>query len=220
MGTGFILEIPYTQMLFLVMALFMFVGATRGWSREFVTTCGLVVLLVLLIKPELAAPIISYFSKLIRLICAFIQGRGTVDLRQLMANYEAIQVPFDGKNPYAFLIIALVAFVFLSYATRDNGKNSTALGRLLGGLLGLLNGFLVISLVKEYMVKYLQQRTPILTAAGPPAQVSVAVKGLPIGGPLVGVGWESVAILLGSATVLALLSNATGLSLKPKKKEG
>ena len=62
MGTGFTLLIPYDQVLLLVMALFMFVGATRGWYREFITTAVLVGLTIFLIQPELAAPIVRYLE--------------------------------------------------------------------------------------------------------------------------------------------------------------
>jgi hypothetical protein len=202
----------------LVMGLFMFVGATRGAYREAITTLGLVVLLVLLLEPGLAAPIIGYLSNMLKLIIAFIVSHFSVNPKVLLDTYAQIQVPFTADNPYAFLIFALVGFVLLSYASRG-GKDVTAFSRILGGLLGLFNGFMVISLFKEYVVKYIQTRTPSVAIAGPPAQVSVALKGLPLSGPLSGNNWQLVVALLGAVAALMFLSSAFGISLKADRKD-
>jgi hypothetical protein len=109
-----------------------------------------------------------------------------------------------------------VGFVLLSYASRD-GRDVTALSRILGGLLGLFNGFLVVSLFKEYVVKYIQRRTPTLAVAGPPAQVSVALKELPLSGPLAGDSWQFIVALIGAVAALLFLSSVVGMPLKRKK---
>jgi len=216
MGTGFTLVIPYDQLMLLVMGLFMFIGAMRGWYREFITSCGLIALTAILIKPELTSPIIDYLSKFIRLIIAFIQGRGSLDFDKWAARYRAIQLSFDGKNPYMLLIIVLVGFVFISYGSRGDTKGVSALSRILGGLLGLLNGFLAISLFKEYIVKYFQKSSAELQAAGPPPQVSVAVKGLPTGELLRGQGFQIMAALLAIMVVIVFISNVMGKPLGKK----
>ncbi len=222
MDSPFTVVITYEQLMLLMMGLFMVVGAMRGFYREVITTGGLVVLLGILLKPELAAPIISYASKFLRLILAFFASRGSVDLPTLMSTYEKITVPFDGGNPYAFLVIVLVGFVLLSYGTRD-GKDVTALSRILGGVLGLLNGYLVIFLFKEYIVKYIRQKYiqqgAVAMVQAAPGQVSVALKDLPTGGPLDANRWQIVLILLGVIAGLLFVSTTTGLSLKRKKKE-
>ena len=148
MGAPFTVEIPYDQLMLLVMGLFMFVGATLGAYREAITTFGLVVLLALLLEPGLATPIVGYLSNLVRLIIAFFVSHFSVNPKVLLDTYATITVPFTSENPYAFLIFALLGFVLLSYASRD-GKEVTALSRILGGLLGLFNGFLVVSLFRN-----------------------------------------------------------------------
>lgn len=222
MESPFTVVITYEQLMLLVMGLFMVVGAMRGFYREVVTTAGLVVLFAILLKPELAAPIISYASKFVRLVLAFIASRGSVDLPTLMSTYEKITVPFDGGNPYVFLVIILVGFVLLSYGTRD-GKDVTALSRILGGVLGLLNGYLVIFLFKEYIVKYIRQKYiqqgAVAMAQATPGQVSIALQNLPTGGPLDANRWQILLVLLGVIAALLFVSTATGLSLKKKKKE-
>ena len=210
MGSGFTIEIPYDQMVLLVMGLFMFIGATRGWRSEFVTSCVLMVLLAFLFKPELAAPVVEYASRIIRLVLAFIQGHGNIDLNQLISRYNSIQLPFDASNPYMFLIIALIVFVVLSYGTRGSTRGLTALSRILGGLLGLFNGFMIISLLKEYVVGYFQRNAPEVAAASNPSQVSVAVRGLPSGGLLAGSGRQVALILLVSITAVLLIWLVTG----------
>nr|MBC7245877.1 hypothetical protein [Chloroflexota bacterium] len=222
MGTPFTVVIPFDHLLLLLMGLFMVVGAMRGFYREVITTVGLVALLVLLLQPGLAAPIINYASKLVRLILAFFASHGSVDLPTLMSVYEKISVPFDGRNPYAFLIVVLVGFVLLSYGTH-NGKDVTMLSRILGGVLGLLNGYLVINLFKEYVVKYIQEKYRaqgvIAMAETSPEQVSVALQDLPTGGLLAGDRWQILLILLGVIAALLFISTVTGLSLKKKEKK-
>jgi hypothetical protein len=200
----------------LVMALFMFVGATRGWFREFFTSCALVVLTAILLQPALAAPIIDYIARLVRLVVAFIAGRGSVDPTRLLERYRTIQLPFDGKNPYLFLVVVLVAFVFLSYSTRSNEKSMSALNRILGGLLGLCNGYLSVWLVTQYVLKYFSIRAPQLSAAARPSQVSVAVLGLPTTSLLPGEGGQSILLLFFLMTVFVLLGRLTTRSVTKK----
>jgi LPXTG-motif cell wall-anchored protein len=194
------------------------VGATRGMHREALTTLGLVVLSALLVEPGLAGPIIGYLSNLVKLIVAFIVSHFSVNPKVLLDTYANTTVPFTTENPYAFLIFALIAFVLLSYTSRG-AKDITALSRLLGGLLGLLNGFLVISLFKEYIVKYIQKRSSAVAALGPPAQVSVALKGLPLTGPLTGSGSQFVVMILAGVAALLLLSSVVGRSRKADKRD-
>ncbi len=208
-GNAFTVELPYNQVLLLVMALFMFVGATRGWFREFLTSCALVVLTAILAEPGLAAPVIDYIARFVRLIAAFIAGKGSVDPTKLLERYRTIQLPFDGKNPYLFLIVVLVAFVFLSYGTRAGDKNLSALNRILGGLLGLCNGYLSVWLVTQYVLKYFRIRAPELASAAQPSQVSVAVRGLPSMSLLPSSGQESILLLFFLMAVFVLLGRLT-----------
>lgn len=218
MGTPFTVVIPYETLLLLVMALFMFVGATRGAFREAMTTVGLVVLLLMLLRPELAGLIVGYLSRLLRLIIAFFRSGFSVNPEVLLGTYGQVQVPFTGENPYPILILVLVVFVLLSYATRG-GKDVTSFSRIVGGLLGLFDGFLVVTLFKEYVVKYVEKRmgADVAALAGPPSQVSVAMSELPISGPLAGDSLYPVIALLGSVIALFFIGSISGLSLKKKK---
>jgi hypothetical protein len=210
MGAGFTLLIPYEQVLLLVMALFMFIGAMRGWYREFVSSAVLMALAVFLIQPELATPVVHYISRLLAIVVAFIRSGFSLDLSKLSDVMKHIKLPFDANNPYMFFILVLVGFVVLSYMTIGPSKKVTALSRILGGLLGLFNGFLVVSLFKEYVIKYFQKASPALAAAGPPPSVSVAVGGPPVGGVLTGTSGILILVLLGLMVGVLLTSMATG----------
>jgi len=217
MGDGFALPISYDQLMLLVMGLFMFVGATRGWRQEFISSCVLLVLTAILIQPGLAAPIVEYISKIIRLVLAFIQGFGQLDFAALEARYQAIKLPFDGSNPYALLIAVLIGFVLISYSIRGNIKGVTAFSRILGGLLGLFNGFLVISLFRQYVLKYFQKASPALwAAAGPSPEVSVTVQGVPTGDLLTGERFQIVVVLLGLMVVVLFISMVAGKPIGEK----
>ncbi len=206
MPSGFTLQIPYDQLLLLVMALFMGVGALRGWYREFISTAVLVALAVFLIEPQLATPVVRYISELLRIVVAFVRSGFSLNLSRLASVADETTLPFDASNPYMFFIIALVIFVLVSYATGGSLKKVTALSRLLGGLLGLFNGYLVISLFKEYALKYFQKASPGLAAAGTPGTVGVAVANLPATGFLGGRGGTVVLALLALMVGVLLIS--------------
>jgi hypothetical protein len=205
-GTGFAVEIPYDYLMLLVMGLFMFVGATRGWYREFWTSVVLLCLTGLLLKPSLAAPIVEYLAKAIRLIIAFVQGGFSLDLTRLAVRVAKVQIPFGGDNPYLLLIIILLGFVLISYNTRTDTKDVTAMSRLLGGLIGLFNGFVVLTLFKEYVIKYIRERTPQLAATANPSSVAIALGQVPGGGLLQGTSLQVLAVV-GAAMVVVLIGS-------------
>ncbi len=214
--SGFTLVIPYEQLLLLVMALFMFVGATRGWYRELISSIVLVALTIFVLKPELATPIVRYISGLLRLIIAFIRSGFSLDLSKLADSVTEVELPFGTENPYMFFIIALVGFVLLSYSTIGSNPKVTALSRILGGLLGLFNGFIIVSLFREYAVKYIQRASPDLSAAGLPSAINVTVTNLPVEGFLAGTAGMVVLVLLGLMVGVLLISLATGRPIGKK----
>jgi len=211
MTDGLTLPITYDQLMLLLMGLFMFVGATRGWRQEFFSSVVLLALTAVLVRPELAETVADYVNKLIRMILAFIQGFPSLDFGTLEELYGGIELPFDSNNPYPLLIAVLVAFVLLSYNIRVKLEGVTAMSRVLGGVLGLFNGFLVISLFREYVLRYFQKAQPAFFAAGEPApRVSLAVQSVPTGELLAGERWELVIVLLGLMVGVVFLSMVTG----------
>jgi hypothetical protein len=217
MGDGLSIPISYDQLMLLLMGLFMFVGASRGWRQEFISSCILLALTAILVEPSLAKTVVDYISKFIRLVLAFLQGFGSLDFGALEARYSAIKLPFDGNNPYLLLIAVLVGFVFISYSIQINTKGVTGLSRLLGGLLGLLNGFVVISLFRGYVLRYFQKSSPVLwSQAGEAPKVSVTVQNVPTGEILAGGRWQIVLVLLALVVGVLLVSLVTGTSIGKK----
>jgi len=217
MGSGLSIPITYDQLLLLVMGLFMFVGASRGWRQEFFSSCVLLTLTAVLVEPSLAAKLIDYLSKLIRLVLAFFKGMGSLDFGALEARYRATQLPFDGDNPYLLLLAVLVGFVFVSYNIQINAKGVTGLSRLLGGLLGLLNGFVMISLFREYVLRYFQRAEPTLwSQASEAPQVSFTLQNVPTGNLLTGDRWQMLIALLALIVVVLFVSMATGAPIGKK----
>ncbi|MBC7225582.1 MAG: hypothetical protein H5T59_15115, partial [Anaerolineae bacterium] len=170
-----VITIDYDTLVLVAVLLFAGIGFFRGWLREGVTTVVLLVLVALLTKPELAEPIIVYINQLLKLILSFMKGGLTLDLEKILKTYQEMGDIFTPENPYQFLLWLTGALVALSYLggrlALGTGDTLTPLSHLLGGLLGAFNGFIVISLVKEYLVKYVQNLPQ------PAAQVSALAAG-------------------------------------------
>ncbi len=170
-----VITIDYDTLVLVAVLLFAGIGFFRGWLREGVTTVVLLVLVALLAKPELAGPIIVYINKLLKLLLAFLKGGLTLDLENILKTYKEMGDVFTPENPYQFLLWLTGVGVALSYLggrlALGAGDTLTPLSHLLGGLLGAFNGFIVISLVKEYLIRYVQKLPQ------PTAQVSALAAG-------------------------------------------
>ncbi len=160
-------EIDYVVLMYMVMGLFGLVGFFRGWWKEGVTTFLLTLLVILLKVPEAAQAIIDTINKLIKLIYIIIVAHSLEAERIAEVAKEIKQAPIvlNASDNHIY-IITLIVLIILSYMVGKigMGKDVTGvhpLGALLGGILGLFNGFVVISLVREYLVRrYLPGITP------------------------------------------------------------
>ncbi|NLE76922.1 MAG: hypothetical protein GX605_09240 [Chloroflexi bacterium] len=193
-----IITIDYDTLILVSVLMFAAIGFFRGWLREGVTTVVLLLLVALLVKPDLAVPIIGYLSKLLKIIVSFLSGGLSLDLDAILKAYKEAPDIFNPDNPYQFLLWVLVLGVAGSYLGGRlimSGVNAlTPLSHLLGGLLGAFNGFIVISLVKEYLLRYVQ------SPGQPAAQVSaLSAQGLKA---------NEVAIAVGGASATASAQGA------------
>ncbi|MGC8837802.1 MAG: hypothetical protein ACP5UM_05225 [Anaerolineae bacterium] len=215
-----VITIDYDTLVLVAVLLFAGIGFFRGWLREGVTTVVLLVLVALLAKPELAGPIIVYINKLLKLFLAFLKGGLTLDLENILKTYKEMGDVFTPENPYQFLLWLTGIGVALSYLggrlALGAGDTLTPLSHLLGGLLGAFNGFIVISLVKEYLVKYVQHlpqptaQVSALAAGGlEPGKVAIAVSADAQAAGLQGYGLY-VAVFLGlivGALIIGKIAN-------------
>lgn len=186
MNSGFTIPIDYAQIRLVVLILFAIVGILRGWFRELFSTAFLAALLVVRIRPAVVGPIVGYISRLLRLIIAFLQAPGNLDPAALTARFRGVTLPFTAENPNLFFVLVLVVFAILSYSTRDFEKGLTALSRILGGALGAFNGYLIMALLRDFVVAYFNRAAPDMVAAagGVPNGVNLAVQNLPAAGLL------------------------------------
>lgn len=217
-----VITIDYDTLVLVAVLLFAGIGFFRGWLREGVTTVVLLVLVALLAKPELAGPIIVYLNKLLKLILAFLKGGLTLDLEDILKTYKEMGDVFTPENPYQFLLWLTGIGVALSYLggrlALGAGDTLTPLSHLLGGLLGAFNGFIVVSLVKEYLIRYVQHlpqptaqaQVSALAAGGlEPGKVAIAVSADAQAAGLQGYGLY-VAVFLGlivGALLLGKIAN-------------
>jgi len=220
-----VIEINYETLTLIAILLFAAVGFTRGWIKEGVTMLLLMFLVGLLYKPELVEPVVVIINGLLKVV------RNVVLVAFGMFNKEAAQAAsaeaqsdiFLPDNPYTFLIWALVILIALSYiSTRVALKDQTLspLSRILGGLAGAINGFIAVSLFKEFLLNHFRN---LILEQG--AAVSVQSAGVPSDGVFISVQsitQESflqtvgpmLAALAGVMIILLILSSVFNWNLK------
>jgi len=180
------IEIDYRLMTYIIIGLFALVGFTRGWLREAFTTILLMFLVILLAQPELAKKIMLFVGGLILTVLAPIV-EGNPDKFQGLV--DTIKGLFNSKNPYGFMMLVTLFLIFVSYSLGRMALNEgklAPLSRLLGGTLGALNGFVCLSLVREYLLARIGVTLPAgpvgtsaaIQAANAPQRMAVEIKNL------------------------------------------
>lgn len=155
---GFIV-IDYESLIWVTVFAFAAIGLSRGWLTEFINTVLLVLLSILLIKPEILAPILEQINKLIKLILALLGSGFSLEPTTLMKSYEDVGNVIDTNNPYPVLLLLTVGLLAMQYAgTRIKLTGELSVfSRILGAILGAVNANIVISLGKELIKKYTDQ---------------------------------------------------------------
>lgn len=166
-----ILQIDFQVFFYMVIGIFGLAGFMRGWWKEAITTGLLVFLLILLAYPELAANIIDQINTLLGRVreVSFVSS-GAVDAPSNVDPAES-----------QFYIILMTVLVIISYFIGNafGNFNTTTGGRIFGGILGLTNGFIILSLVKEYILRrYLPEGT-FMSAAAAPEQITMTITDVP-----------------------------------------
>jgi hypothetical protein len=149
------MQIDWMLLTFLFVGFFAIVGFFRGWWKEAITTFFLAVLVLLLQRQDWALAVINFLNWVIATVWGFV-------VRLLGLSPTDGPPQFDASSAGTWIIIliltlglaALISRLTLpGFSTREKVTFYAVglLGRLLGGLLGALNGFLVISLLREYL---------------------------------------------------------------------
>lgn len=141
----------------LVIGFFAWSGLARGWWKEAITTVFLAILVFLLQQPDLALGLIDGLNSLIStiwdIIPASLQTLISDTLETFLGISAASSTPqISATDPGVWVIILLVVVAASTLIGRYSFNNKpTALGAFFGALMGGLNGFLVLNLVREYL---------------------------------------------------------------------
>jgi hypothetical protein len=160
-----VINIDFDVFFYMVIALFGLAGFIRGWWKEALTSGLLVSLLVLLEYPDLAQQFIDKINAVIDLF------RKT-DAFNAAESIHTLQ--YDQKEVY---IIVMIILIIISYFVGNAGidHNVTTGGRIFGGILGFTNGFIILSLLKEYILGRFLPNSRLATELGAAAFTPAAV---------------------------------------------
>ncbi len=217
------ISIDYTVLLYIMVGLFALVGFFRGWLKEGITTLFLVLLITMLTRPEMAKVIIGYINNIIKLFWIIVETGGRLEVEALSEAAKTVEPPIrlDPENSQLY-VGALVFLVVLSYMTGKitfGGEGLSAASRLMGGILGALNGYLILSLAREYVLGFFLRPEEIVTQEIP-ERLSIQIEDMPRQSLLQ--GYFLVFVMVGGLIVFLLIL-ATSLKLQSpvarKKKE-
>jgi hypothetical protein len=206
--------VDYIILMWMVVILFGLVGYFRGWWKEGLTTGFLTLLVVLLQFPGLAKWIIDeILNKLIKLVYIVIVAH-SLDIERIAEVAREIGEPPIKIDPAAneTYLVALIGLLVISYIIGKISISKKAigpsfLGSLFGAVFGLLNGFTVISLVREYVVgRYLPGATDdVVAQAATTTTIALSVGDMPMPSIMEGLApWLLVSI--GAIALFAVLA--------------
>ncbi|MCB9078970.1 MAG: hypothetical protein H6631_15305 [Anaerolineaceae bacterium] len=160
------MEINWTMLSYVVIAIFAIVGFYRGWWREAIIFVFLAVLIFLLLNPTIAQWIIEQVNAVIVFIWDLIPGAIKTTLGAWLDAAFAVNTgggppqinPTDGATWIIILTVFMVMAIligrgFLGANLAQTGVRyaPTCLGSVFGGLLGALNGLIILNLIREYL---------------------------------------------------------------------
>lgn len=176
------ITIDFQTFLLMAVGIFGLVGFLRGWWKEAITTGLLVLLVMMLQNPNIAQSLTDAINQVFRLIATLFTA-GTLEPVQLAQTASTVQ-PAVVINPgsFEFYVGLLIILIILSYFVGNAGIGNnvmTPFARLFGGILGLLNGFIILSLAREYILGRYLPGTGISAAASVPDNVTVTIANVP-----------------------------------------
>lgn len=140
-------------------------GLRRGWRAESVTTFGLLLTLIFFATPQRTSQLGIVFNRIVLAFGSFFSALLDTDL----------QTPalVDPTNPGIFQIIGFVLLVIMAYAAGGafaGPRIGSSLSSLVGGILGVINAFLVGSqvfgLLDQYYPGLFDQENAIIITPG------------------------------------------------------
>ncbi len=151
------IELNWSLVTLLVVGVFAVSGFYKGWWKEAITNFFLAILVFLLMFPDIAQWMIDLFNTVLSTLWGWTP--------EVIQNFLGVTATpqFDAASSTTWLIILLL-FLGLAILVSRLGLSNIiigirpqvvytpkSMGSFLGGLLGGLNGFLIINLVREYV---------------------------------------------------------------------
>jgi len=211
-----LVQVDYNVLAYMIVGVFGLVGFFRGWWKEAVTAGLITLLLVMLMVPSLATVIVGALNTVVDTVWNFIQS-----LRQSSPAVASVAQagPPPDVNPqrYWVYVFILVVLVLASYFIGRIGltEGVSAGSRLLGALVGFYNGFVSVSLIREFVIgRYLPGASAAAAAATPPSSVSVQVMNMPQASAT---DTPTIYILIAVGFLLFIIALITGFNVQGVK---
>jgi hypothetical protein len=153
------MEINWTTLTYAVIALFAISGFFKGWWKEAITALFLAGLMLMLRTPDLAQAFVDGINWFIELIWGIIPDSLLPTVEQVFDVSPGVIPYLDAGDPGTWLVM-LIFFLLLSIIIGRSSLPNYGSGRgyevrppasVLGGLLGGLNGFILMGLIREYL---------------------------------------------------------------------
>jgi uncharacterized membrane protein required for colicin V production len=211
-----IVQVDYNVLAYMIVGVFGLVGFFRGWWKEAITAGLITLLLVMLMVPSLATVIVGALNTVVDTVWNFIQS-----LRQsspaVASVAQAGPPPDVDPQRYWVYVFILVALVLASYFIGRIGltEGMSAGSRLLGGVVGFYNGFIAVSLLREFVIgRYLPGASAAAASATPPSSVSVQVMNMPQASAT---DTPTIYILIAVGFLLFIIALITGFNVQGVK---
>jgi hypothetical protein len=178
-----ILTLDWETLTIIIVALFALSGFLRGWWREGITTIFLILLTIFLTSPELAGSIIEFINGIIETAWGILTGLfetlGIAEATVAAASTPPIVINPDDRTVFVIILIIMVLLSYFTSKITLGGRTITFGGRIFGGILGAINGFLAVNLVKEYIVGRFFPETGLSAQTAAPDELSIAITNVP-----------------------------------------
>jgi hypothetical protein len=206
------LPVEYDQLVTLFLFVFAMVGLMRGWYKEGITSLFAALLALLVWRPEVARVLIGRVTDVLKVLIVFIRA-GLNPEPQAVAQPSAGVGSLLDPNSYEIYVVITVVLLAVSYMVGEATfkHRMTALGRILGAMLGAFNGYVILSLVKQFLINQVQ-----VQAAGPikGGQLSVQVTDVPTSNFFTGTGLIFIFIVVIGIVALMVAGDRLKLPLK------
>jgi hypothetical protein len=206
------LPINYADVVMLFLFLFAAIGLLRGWHKEGVTSFFAAGLAVLVWKPSQARKIIDVANELIKLMAGFLKSGLSYQPDQIMAQNVDPDLLLD-PDSYRLYIVVMVVLLIVSYLVGEVTfkQRITPLGRLLGGFLGAFNGYVILALIKQYLLNDLQAQGKLVAQSD---ELAVQLTGVPTSNFFAGSGIVFIFVVVIGIVALLVAGDKLRLPLK------